>query len=242
VSTLSEQLAVVTGGTSGIGRAIALALAAQGTRLAVIGRRLEALEAVRAQGVAAGIEVRAYQADVSCEAELHECGASIRRELGDVDILVHSAGIHLWGSLADASSQDFDVHYRTNVLAPYVLTQMFLPSLLRRQGQVVFVNSSAGLAARANIGQFAATKHALKAIADSLREEVNRHGVRVLSVFPGRTASPNQQRVHEFEGRPYHPERLAQPGDVAAIIMAALLLPRTAEVTEIKIRPLANFQ
>jgi len=127
------------------------------------------------------------------------------------------------------------------VRGPYLLTQCLLPLLRRRPGQVVFINSSAGLTARANVGQYAATKHALKAVADSLRDEVNRDGVRVLSVFPGRTATPTQEALHRLEGRPYRPERLLQPADVAAVVVHALGLPRTAEVTEIKIRPLVKW-
>jgi NADP-dependent 3-hydroxy acid dehydrogenase YdfG len=115
-----------------------------------------------------------------------------------------------------------------------------LPLLKRSTGQVVFVNSTAGLVARARVGQYAATKHALKALADALREEVNADGVRVLSVFLGRTASSMQQYVHEAEGRRYAPDRLVQPDDVAAMIVHALCLPRTAEVTEMRIRPLAS--
>lgn len=106
------------------------------------------------------------------------------------------------------------------------------------KGQIVFINSSAGLNARADVGQYAATKHALKAIADSLREEVNADGVRVLSMFLGRTATPMQDAVHKMEGKEYHPECLIQPEDVAAVVVNALSLPRTAEVTDIHIRPM----
>jgi NADP-dependent 3-hydroxy acid dehydrogenase YdfG len=86
--------------------------------------------------------------------------------------------------------------------------------------------------------QYDATKHALKAIADSLRAEVNSYGVRVLSVYPGRTATDMQARIHKAEDRSYRPELLLQPADVASVILNALLVPRTAEVTDIHIRPL----
>jgi NADP-dependent 3-hydroxy acid dehydrogenase YdfG len=104
----------------------------------------------------------------------------------------------------------------------------------------VFINSSVIMRTRANVGQFAATQHSLKAIADSLREEVNPDQVRVLSVFPGRTASPRQAIIHEMEGKPYHPERLMQPEDVAGVVINALSLPRSAEVTDISLRPFAT--
>jgi NADP-dependent 3-hydroxy acid dehydrogenase YdfG len=88
------------------------------------------------------------------------------------------------------------------------------------------------------VGQYAASKHALRAIADSLRDEVNPDGVRVLSVFLGRTASPMQADIYRAEGRRYQPEQLMQPEDVAAVVINALSLPRTAEVTEVRMRPM----
>jgi len=95
-------------------------------------------------------------------------------------------------------------------------------------------DSASGLKARARarVGQFAATQHAMEAIADSLPEEVNADGIRVLSIFWGRTATP------WTEGKAYRPELLVQPKDVAAMILHALTVPRTAEVTEISMRRL----
>ena len=113
--------------------------------------------------------------------------------------------------------------------------------LRKRRGQVVFINSTAGLNASAGVGLYSATKHALKALADSLRAEVNSDGVRVLSVYPGRTAIPMQAAIIASEGRAYLPEKLLQPDDVAATVVSALMLPRTAEVTDVKIRPLTKI-
>jgi NADP-dependent 3-hydroxy acid dehydrogenase YdfG len=146
------------------------------------------------------------------------------------------------GATEVASPQDFDRQYLTNVRAPYVLTQAFLPMLVSHQGQIAFINSSIIRAARSNVSQFAATQHALRAVADCLREEVNVKGVRVLSVFPGRTATERQATIHQWEGKPYHQERLLQPEDVAAVVVNALELPRTAEVTDIHIRPMNKPQ
>ena len=113
----------------------------------------------------------------------------------------------IFGAIEDRPLETMrvDQHYQTNLRGPYLLTQALLPLLKLRRGQIVFMNSSAGLDARANVAQYAASKHALKAIADSLREEINRDGIRVLSVFPGRTATPMQQQLHVLEGRPYQP-------------------------------------
>jgi NADP-dependent 3-hydroxy acid dehydrogenase YdfG len=148
--------------------------------------------------------------------------------------------IHL-DPLERAHVENLDLQYATNVRAPYLLTKYLLPLLTAAHGQIVFINSSAGLTAkRPEVGQYGATKHALKAIADSLREEVNPKGVRVLTMYLGRTATPMQEALYHKEGKVYLPEALVQPEDVASVVVQALLLPRTAEVTDISIRPMQN--
>jgi NADP-dependent 3-hydroxy acid dehydrogenase YdfG len=109
---------------------------------------------------------------------------------------------------------------------------------LHSKGQVIFINSSQALRASATVGQYAATMHATKAIADSLRDEVNSKGVRVTSLYLGRTAGERQQKIFEWEGRPYPPERLIQPVDIARMVVHLLQMPKTAEVTDLIIRPM----
>jgi NADP-dependent 3-hydroxy acid dehydrogenase YdfG len=155
-----------------------------------------------------------------------------------IDILVHCAGAIDHGKLADAPVTSLDQQYNANVRGPLLLTQKLLPLLKKPRGQIVFINSSVGLNARANTGHFSATQHAFRALADSLRDEVNADGVRVLSVFPGRTATSRIQALHQKEGRAYRPELLLQPEDVANVVVNALLLPWTAEITNISIRPM----
>ena len=182
--------------------------------------------------------VQAWQIELTRDDDIRKLAEGLQKNFGQVDVLVHSAGSFSQGPLETALVTDLDRQYTTNVRAPYVLTQALLPMLKLRRGQIVFITSSVGLNARANVCQYAATQHALKAIADSLREEVNVDGVRVLSVFPGRTATPRQAALHEAEGRAYRPELLMQPEDVVAVVINALGLPRTVEVTNISIRPL----
>jgi NADP-dependent 3-hydroxy acid dehydrogenase YdfG len=239
MTALTDQVAVITGASSGVGKAIALELAAQGAALCLVGRRLETLEKVAEHAQARTPQVRCYQADLRLDEDIRQLTVHLQRDFGYIDLLIHSAGFISLGRVETAPVEDFDWQYRTNVRAPYVLTQALLPILRPRRGQIVFINSIAGLnAARANVGQYAATKHGLRAVADSLRDEVNADGVRVLSVFLGNTASPMQEAVHEMKGWVYHPEHLIQPEDVAAVVINALSLPRSAEVTDITIRPL----
>ncbi len=240
MTAFADQIAVVTGASSGIGKAITLELAAQGATLCLVGRKLATLEAVAERAHTMAPQVRCYRADLTLDKDIRELTARLQQDFGYIDMLIHSAGVISLGQLEVAPVEDFDWQYRTNVRVPYALTQALLPMLRSRRGQIVFINSSVGLGAKANVGQYAATKHALKAIADSLREEVNADGVRVSSVFVGRTATRMQEAVHEMEGRVYRPERLMRPEDVATVVINALSLPRSAEVTDIIMRPLAK--
>ena len=122
------------------------------------------------------------------------------RKLGRLDLLVHSNGIHRVGPLSDASLRDFDQLWAANVRGPLILTQLFVPALRETRGQIAFVNSTVGLDTRAGVGQFASTQHALRALADTLRLELNDDGIRVLSVYPGRTATERQRRIFSRRG------------------------------------------
>ena len=124
-----------------------------------------------------------------------------------------------------------------NLTAPALLTRALLPALRAAGGTVVFVNSGAGLHAHPAWSAYAASKHGLRALADSLRGEEAGNGVRVSTVYPGRTATPMQKSVHEQERQPYEPSRYIQPADVAAVVKGALELPPTASVTDVTVRP-----
>jgi NADP-dependent 3-hydroxy acid dehydrogenase YdfG len=236
----SGQVAVVSGSSSGIGKAVALALASRGATVCLLGRDSERLQKVREEMGANGKLTRCYPIDLTRDSDVEELQQQVRNDVGDVDILIHSAGVISLGGVLSSPIADFDRQYRTNVRAVYFLTQTLLPLLKERRGQIVFFNSSAGLTANADAAQYSATKHAVKAIADSLRQEVNPAGLRVLTVYIGRTATPMQAAIHAMEGQPYRPERLLQPEDVASVVLNALNLPRTAEVTEVRIRPLVK--
>ena len=235
---LHGRNALVTGASSGIGESIALALAAAGANVALVARRLGLLRKVAARCADRGAKALCYQADLLDEKQLRRLRRQVVRDFGGVDILVHSAGIIAMGRVAEASVRDFDRQYRCNVRAPFLLTQLLLATLVARKGQIVFINSTAGLQAPAGLSQYAATKHALKALGDSLRDEVNPAGVRVVSVYVGRTATPLQSKVHQWERRAYHPGQLIQPRQVADAVVAALAIDREGEITDLRIRPM----
>lgn len=237
MTPLSGKVAVITGASSGVGRSVALALAERGADLALVGRNAGRLRAVGELCAGKAPAVRTYRVDLLADSELRRLQRRLMCDFSGVDVLVHCAGVIALGGMAEARWEDLDRQFRLNVRAPFALTQLLLPTLTSRRGQVVFINSTAGLVATAGLSQYAATKHALRAIADSLREEVNPQGVRVLSIYLGRTATPMQARVHDEEGRPYSPERLIQPEQAAAVVVDALMMGREAEITDIRIRP-----
>jgi NADP-dependent 3-hydroxy acid dehydrogenase YdfG len=238
MENLKGQIAVVTGASSGIGKAIALSLATQGAELYLAARRKELLETAANEAQALGTHSHACPVDLTRDEDIHNLGEKLQREGGRVNILVLCGGAIAHGPLEKASLADLDLMYRTNIRGHYALIQTLLPLLRKARGQIVFVNSSAGLRSPATAGQFAATQHAFRSIADSLRDEVNADGIRVLSVFPGRTATPRIEKLFGKEGRAYKPELLMQPEDVAEMVTHSLRLPRTAEVTDISIRPM----
>jgi short-subunit dehydrogenase len=233
-----QSTALITGSSSGIGRAIAIALAAKGPRLCLVGRNRDRLSEAEATARHAGAhEVLTLSADLTNESDLERVTASTANRFGDIDILIHCAGEYARAPLEAAAIEALDALYAANLRAPYRLTQCFLPALRRRKGDILFINSTQGLAASATIGQFAATQHALRAVADSLRDEINAGGVRVTTLHVGTTATPRQERIFATSNRHYAPERLMQPDDVAAAALAVLALPRTAEITNLTIRP-----
>jgi len=236
--SLRNKIAIITGASSGIGKSIALELAKKEVSLCLLGRHLVTLQEVADQALKTTLRVECYKVDLSQDQEIIDFGKSISKEFNGVDILIHCAGAYVASPLESASIADFDRHYKTNVRGPYLLTQELLSLLKASKGDIVFINSSAVLQANTNLSQYTATKMALKAVAESLRQEINAEGVRVLSVYPGRTASPMQAAIFKSEGREYKPELLIQPQDLAALITCTLCLPRSTEVTDIFMRPM----
>jgi NAD(P)-dependent dehydrogenase (short-subunit alcohol dehydrogenase family) len=234
---LADNVALVTGATQGIGRAIAVALAERGTTLCLLARTREALESTAASLPGSGRKL-VFPCDLGDDDQLAWLPAQLLGQTGGrLDVIVHSAAAFAQGPFETAPVADLDLQYRINLRAPYVLTQEFLPQIKAARGQVVFINSTTGLGARPHVTQYAATKHGLKGFADVLRQEIGPAGVRVISVYPGKVATPMQERRHEIEGKPYRPRMLIQPADVASAVVCALALPRTAEVSDLQIRP-----
>lgn len=157
------------------------------------------------------------------------------KDIGDLDVLVHSAGVTRLGPLADTDVQTWQDTFNLNVVAVAELTRVLLPKLRAARGHVILINSGAGIRVNANWGAYAASKFALRAYADALRAE--EPGIRVTTIFPGRTDTDMQRGVREAEGGDYEPEKYLKPETVAQAVRNAIDLPADAHPTEVIIRP-----
>jgi short-subunit dehydrogenase len=225
---------LITGATGAIGADVAELLHEAGHHVILSGRSAERLDAIarRIAGDTGGERVRTLVLDLSDPRRIEPSldGA----ELPPLDGVVHSAGTVRLGTVAELRPGDWLDQLLVNAAAPAELTRLLLPSVRAARGQVVFVNSGSGLRANPGWGAYAASKHALRALADSLRAE--EPDIRVTSVFPGRTASEMQRQVRAHEGGEYDPDAFMSPRTVAQVIVNALETPRDATVTDVSVR------
>jgi NAD(P)-dependent dehydrogenase (short-subunit alcohol dehydrogenase family) len=221
---------LLTGAGSGMGAILAERLLERGDSLLLLARSPERAHDLRAELPEATVLV----ADLSDAAAVE----AVADELPDaLDSVVHAAGVVDLGPVAELTTDAWQAQLAINLLAPAVLTRVCLPAVRAARGTVVFVNSGQGLAASPGWAAYAASKHGLRALADSLRAEEQVHGVRVTTVYPGRTATPMQQKVHEHEGKEYDASDWIDPDTVVDAILHVLDLPDDATVSDLTIRP-----
>ena len=224
----ARPLALVTGASRGIGAAVARVLAPTHDLL-LGGRDADALGAV-----AAGLPgARPWPVELTDPTGLADAVADIDR----LDVLVHSAGIGPLGTVEESPAEQWRQTFEINVVAVAELTRLLLPALRAARGQVVCINSGAGHTARPGWGSYAASKFALRAFADALRAEEAVRGVRVTSIYPGRTDTDMQRGVIAHEGGEYDSSRFLRAESVARAVLLAVTAPPDADVTDLSIRP-----
>ncbi|WP_395294278.1 SDR family oxidoreductase [Kitasatospora hibisci] len=223
---------LITGAGSGIGAVLAERLAERGDDLWLLARDARRAAELRERFPGA----KTLVGDLADPAKLSWAFGHQALPV-ELDSLLHVAGVVELGPVGELPVKAWQQTLNVNLVAPAELTRLLLPSLRLARGHVVFVNSGAGLNAHADWSAYAASKHGLKALADSLRLEESAAGIRVTSVYPGRTATPMQAKVHQQEGREYDAGRWIAPESVAKAVIAALEASRDAHVTEITVRP-----
>lgn len=226
---MRRPTALITGASRGVGAAVARALGST-HNLLLGGRDRIALDRLIAELPGA----RPWVVELAGLTPADVAG------IDELDLLVHSAGIARLGRIADVPAEVWRKTFEINVVAVAELTRLLLPALRAAHGHVVLINSGSGQRANPNWASYAASKFALRAFADVLREEEHPNGVRVTTIYPGRVDTDMQRDVRAQEGGPYQPERYLHPESVARAVLAAVTATPDAHVTEITVRPSAG--
>jgi NADP-dependent 3-hydroxy acid dehydrogenase YdfG len=219
------RTALITGASRGIGAAIADALAPTHT-LFLAGRSSPALQAT-----AERLGATPLLLDVTDDESIRAAAATV----GDLNVLVHNAGVSLPGTVADSTVDQWRTTFDVNVFGAVSITLAFLPALRRADGQVVFINSGAGRTASKDMASYSASKFALRTFADSLR--LSEPALRVTTVYPGRTDTDMQRELVSFEGGDYDAGRFLRADTVAAAVAQAINTPPDGHLNEVILRP-----
>jgi len=202
---LSNARVIVTGASSGIGRAIALEFARRGARLALASRNEAALDEVASAIQHNGGKAVVIPTDVTEDGAVERMTGETIRQLGGIDILVNNAGVGLQAVIGDASAADVEKLFRLNVLAAAAAIRAVVPIMrAQRGGMIVNISSMAGRIVIPRIGYYSASKFALTAIGDALRMEEADRGIKVMNVFPGTTRSSFGENRLGTRGRQAH--------------------------------------
>ncbi len=242
-NSLNGKVALVTGASSGIGEATALALATEGASVAVSARREDRLEGLVKRITSNGGKALPIVGDVAEETQANDMVQKTNAEFGRIDILVNNAGVMLLGQIDGASTEDWRRMINTNVLGLMYVTHAALPIMKKQNsGHIVNISSVAGRTARAGSGVYNASKWGVVAFSEALRQEVLKSHVRVTIIEPGAVATELTQHITDQTAKKGVEEFVnsitpLESEDIAAAIMYAVTQPERVDVNEILIRP-----
>jgi NAD(P)-dependent dehydrogenase (short-subunit alcohol dehydrogenase family) len=230
---LNGAAALVTGGSRGIGRAIALRLAQLGARVAICGRERSALDETLAILHGAGAPAHAQTADVTDAGQIAALVAASESAIGPISILVNNAGVGLFGPLLEQSDANWDTVLDTNLKSVFLVSRAVAPGMIkRRRGDIINISSLAGLNAFAGGALYCASKWGLQGLSACLAEDLRAFGVRVSTVCPGSVAT-------NFSGRDAHQKPHALPAeDVAHAVATIVTQSPSSFISQLQIRPL----
>ncbi|BAZ37113.1 short-chain dehydrogenase/reductase SDR [Calothrix sp. NIES-4101] len=240
---LDEKVAIVTGASSGIGEATAIALAAEGAQIVIAARRADRLDAVAKRIEAIGGKVLPIITDITDEAQVESLVQKTNAKLGQVDILVNNAGIGVLGTIDTGNPADWRQAFDVNVLGVLYATHAVLPLLkAQKSGHIVNISSVAGRTARAGVGVYNATKWGVNALSEALRQEVYKDNIRITIIEPGLVDTEFSDLISDPIAKQRSEERRKtitplQSEDIANAIVYAVTQPQHVNVNEILIRP-----
>lgn len=239
MTSLQGKVAVVTGASKGIGRATALRLGEDGARMVIAATSVDLLQTLREDLEGMGVECLSQRCDVT---RLSDCESLIRQSLerfGTIDILVNNAGVGFSGKIVESDPEQAEQMVKVNILGVYHMTRTVLPSMIeRRRGDIVNIGSVAGVKYSPQFAMYSATKFAVRAFSEALRNEVQGHNIRVTLIHPGMTNTPF---FESFAGKgspvPLDKGEILDPGDIADAIHHALTRPDGVSLNELTVRP-----
>jgi 3-oxoacyl-[acyl-carrier protein] reductase len=229
---LAGKVALVTSGTRGIGRAIAIKLASIGSAVAICGRDEAKLAVTEREILALGVRTIALRADVTQQNDVTKLVEKVESTLGPISILVNNAGMGSFGPVHEKTEAEWDELMNTNVKSVFLVSRAAIPGMIERGGRdIINISSLAGKSVFAGGGVYCASKWAVQGLSGCMAEELREHGIRVSTVCPGSVAT-------EFAGRgPKDATKVLRPEDVAhAVAMIAMQGPQSF-VSEVHVRP-----
>ncbi len=237
---MKGKVVLVTGASSGIGRAVAMKFASEGGRVALVARRADTMEHVAQQVRAKGGEANAIVADMTQEADIERAVRETVAAFGGIDVLVNTAGIIANGTIENTRLKDWDYMFNLNVRGPFYLIQCVLPHLIERKGNVVNVSSVTGVRAFPNVLAYCASKAALDQLTHCAALELASKGVRINAVNPGvvvthlhRTGGMNEEAYAQFleHSKTTHPIGRVGEADEVAELIYFLASPKAGWIT-----------
>ncbi len=232
---LSGAVALVTGGSRGIGRAIALMLARLGASVAICGRDEKALRSAHNELAGLGARVFSAVADVTTNAKVEDLVLKTEAALGAITILVNNAGIGVFGPAHEKSEQDWDRVLHTNLKSVFLVSKAVAPGMIaRKSGDIINISSLAGVNAFAGGGLYCASKWGVQGLSACMAEDLRGHGIRVSVICPGSVAT-------EFSGRgPKDASKVLSPEDVAHAVEMIVTQGPKSFMSQVQIRPLSK--
>lgn len=235
MENLNGKSAIITGGGKGLGKAIALSLAAEGVNIGLIARTEADLKAVANEIKTANADVKVTYAvaDVSSYEQITSAINTIKNEIGVIDILVNNAGVGKFGKFLDLSVEEWEDVVKINIFGAYYATRAVLAEMKeRRSGDIVNISSSAGLKGGAQTSAYSASKFGLIGMSESLMQEVRKDNIRVFTMTPSTIATDMAKNLNLTDG---NPDTALQPEDFAELLTAHLKLPRRALVKDVSL-------
>ena len=224
---LKGKIALITGGSRGIGKAIALALAEEGVNVAITGRNEEKLKAVVQEIEQKGVKSAYAVFDITSKTEVYGALEKLQKDFGKIDVLVNNAGIAAFGGILEMEDEKWEEIVKTNLFGAYYVIKAVVPSMVERKtGDIINISSTAGLKGNAMTSAYSASKFGLIGMSESMMLELRKQNIRVTTLMPSTIASDMSKDVLKITDG--NPEKVLQPEDFAELVVDLLKLNKRA--------------